>query len=286
MYRFVHRIRQALPLSRSLTTETVHETSADKINKSNETVSTNKKSWVSPPKYQDPCQVWVENLDTIDEKKLEIIELHPEIFATNPRIDMVQENVRWQTLYRYVSYAHTKSRFEVRGGGRKPWPQKGMGRARHGSIRSPLFKGGGVVHGPKAPNPHFYMLDYYKRVNGLTSMLSIKLAQDDLHIVDDIEIPTEDPKYITELIKSRSWGPSVLIIDEVDLMPRNITVATDQIYHVNLMPVYGLNVYSMLKHDTLVISKPAVELIENKLLSILYRNNSLQLTKKFVLSQT
>lgn len=63
------------------------------------------------------------------------------------------------------------------GGGRKPWPQKGMGRARHGSIRSPLFKGGGVAHGPRSPATHFYMLPFYQRVLGLTSTLSIKLAQ-------------------------------------------------------------------------------------------------------------
>lgn len=78
-----------------------------------------------PPSYLPPRQVWLENLDTIDEKRVGILELHPEVFAANPRIDIIQQNIRWQTLYRYVSYAHTKSRFEVRGGGKKPWPQKG-----------------------------------------------------------------------------------------------------------------------------------------------------------------
>lgn len=166
-----------------------------------------------PPKYQKPRQVWVENFDTIDEKKLGIIQLHPDIFATNPRIDIIHQNIRWQRLYRFVSYAHTKIRSEVRGGGRKPWPQKGMGRARHGSIRSPLWRGGGVIHGPRSPTPHFYMLPFYTRVLGLTSMLSIKLAQDDLHVVIDIDIPTDDPKFMEEMIKSRNWGPSVLIVD-------------------------------------------------------------------------
>lgn len=58
------------------------------------------------------------------------------------------------------------------------------------------------------------MLPYYTRVNGLASMLSVKLAQDDLHLINDVEIPTDDPKYLEELIKSRNWGPSVLIVDE------------------------------------------------------------------------
>nr|CAH7754527.1 unnamed protein product [Callosobruchus chinensis] len=166
-----------------------------------------------PPKYQKPRQVWLENLDTIDEQKLGILELHPSIFAANPRIDLIHLNVRWQQLYRYVSYAHTKSRFECRGGGRKPWPQKGMGRARHGSIRSPLFRGGGVIHGPKSPTPHFYMLPFYTRLGGLTSTLSVKLAQDDLHVVDNLEIPSEESSFLEELVKARNWGPSVLFVD-------------------------------------------------------------------------
>ncbi|GLV32701.1 mitochondrial ribosomal protein L4 [Carabus blaptoides fortunei] len=238
-----------------------------------------------PPKYQKPRQIWVENFDTIDERKLGIIQLHPNIFATNPRIDIIHQNVRWQRLYRFVSYAHTKIRSEVRGGGRKPWPQKGMGRARHGSIRSPLWRGGGVVHGPRSPTPHFYMLPFYTRVLGLTSTLSIKLAQDDLHVVCDIDIPTDDPKFIEEMIKSRNWGPSVLIVDSSDIMPRNITMATDGIKHVNIMPVYGLNVYSMLKHDTLILTKSAVDELENKILYHLHKNDIQSKLERFKLNQ-
>lgn len=78
-----------------------------------------------PPKYLKPRQVWLESLDTIDERKIGLLDLHPDIFAASPRIDIVQQNVRWQQLYRFVSFAHTKIRSEVRGGGRKPWPQKG-----------------------------------------------------------------------------------------------------------------------------------------------------------------
>lgn len=89
-----------------------------------------------------------------------------------------------------------------------------MGRARHGSIRSPLFRGGGIAHGPRAPTPHFYMLPFYTRVLGLTCTLSVKLAQDDLHVVNDLEIPTDEPKFIEELVKARNWGTSVLFVDE------------------------------------------------------------------------
>ncbi|XP_022902494.2 large ribosomal subunit protein uL4m [Onthophagus taurus] len=244
-----------------------------------------KLSSIIPINYAKPRQVWLESLETIDDKKLGIIELHPEIFACNPRIDIIHQNVRWQRLYRFVSYAHTKVRSEVRGGGRKPWPQKGMGKARHGSIRSPLFKGGGVIHGPRSPTPHFYMLPFYTRLHGLTSTLSIKLAQDDLHVVDNLDLPSDEPKFIEELVKSRNWGLSVLFVDVSDIMPRNITAATDTIKHFNLMPVYGLNVYSMLKYDTLVLTKAAVEHIELKLLTHLHKNDTRSVLDKYKVGQ-
>lgn len=164
--------------------------------------------------YRDQRQVWVENVNSIEQRNVNLKELDPEVFAAPPRIDIIHQNVKWQRNYRFVSFAHTKERFEVRGGGRKPWPQKGLGRARHGSIRSPLWRGGGTIHGPRSPTTHFYMLPFYTRVLGLTSALSTKLAQDDLHVVDNLELPTEDPKYLQELIDARQWGPAVLMVDE------------------------------------------------------------------------
>lgn len=74
--------------------------------------------------------------------------------------------------------------------------------------------GGGVAHGPRSPTTYFYMLPFYTRVLGLTTTLSVKLAQDDLHVVKDLEIPTDDKDYIKSLIEKRNWGPSVLFVDE------------------------------------------------------------------------
>ncbi|XP_037927491.1 39S ribosomal protein L4, mitochondrial [Teleopsis dalmanni] len=239
----------------------------------------------SPSNLNACRQAWIENTDTVEERKLGLIELHPDIFAAQPRIDVIQENIEWQQKYRYVSFAHTKSRAEVKGGGRKPWPQKGLGRARHGSIRSPLFKGGGVAHGPRSPKTHFYMLDFYKRVMGLTSTLSVKLAQDDLHIIKDANIPNGDPQFIKDLIKERNWGPSVLIVDKSDIFPENICYATDEIGYVNLMPAYGLNTYSMLKHNTLVLTVDAVKHIEERILYNLNRADAASKNGKFKLNQ-
>lgn len=129
------------------------------------------------------------------------------------------------------------------------------------------------------------MLPFAQRVMGLLSTLSIKLAQDDLHIVPNLDIPTEDPEFLEDVVRTRNWGISVLIVDVDDIMPRNITVASDAINHINLMPVYGLNVYSMLKHETLVLTMAAVEKIEERLLYQLHRSDAMCKEKKFKVNQ-
>lgn len=146
-----------------------------------------------------------------------------------------------------------------------------MGRARHGSVRSPLFKKGGRAHGPRSPTSHYFMLPFFKRVMGLTSTLSTKLAQDDLKIVDSIEVPTDDPAYIKELVTARKWGPSVLFVDDKDFVPENIAISTNDIGYYNIIPSYGLNVHSMLKHSTLVMTTKAVQHIQDRLLYQLNR---------------
>lgn len=125
------------------------------------------------------------------------------------------------------------------------------------------------------------MLPYYTRVLGLTSALSVKLAQDDLHVVNDLEIPTEDPEFIKSLMEKRKWGPSLLMIDTEDIISENLGIVADRLAYVNVMPAYGLNVYSMLKHNTLVMTARAVKYIEERILYQLHRNDSRQLTKKF-----
>lgn len=184
------------------------------VTPANTNLTITRKEWAFQPQYTKPREVWIENLDTAEEQKLGLIELHPLVYAASPRLDIMHQNVVWQRKVRWVSWAHTKTRAEVRGGGRKPWPQKGLGRARHGSIRSPLFRGGGVVHGPRSGKSHFFMLPFNSRILGLTSTISAKLAQDDLHVVKDLELPSDEPGYLEELIEKRNWGPSVLIVDE------------------------------------------------------------------------
>lgn len=219
------------------------------------------------PAHRRPVQAWVESLRGFQEERVGLAELHPEVFATAPRLDILHQVAIWQKNYKRISYAKTKTRAEVSGGGRKPWKQKGSGRARHGSIRSPIWRGGGVAHGPRGPTSYYYMLPMKVRVLGLKVALTVKLMQDDLHIVDSLELPTADPRYLTELALYRRWGSSVLFVDLThEETPKNVVEATSHLKSFNLIPAVGLNVYSMLKHQTLVLTLPTAAFLEERLL--------------------
>lgn len=109
------------------------------------------------------------------------------------------------------------------------------------------------------------MLPMKLRVLGLKVALSSKLAQDDLHVVDTLEMPTPDAQYLLDLAQYRNWGESILIVD-VNELPENMTQATASLKTVNVIPAIGLNVHSMLKHETLVLTLEAVNFLEKKLL--------------------
>uniref|UniRef100_A0A3Q3WK27 Large ribosomal subunit protein uL4m n=1 Tax=Mola mola TaxID=94237 RepID=A0A3Q3WK27_MOLML len=190
------------------------------------------------PAHLSPVQTWVETLEGQDSSPLVHVSNH----------------------------AHTKVRSEVRGGGRKPWRQKGSGRARHSSIRSPIWSGGGVSHGPRGPTSYYYMLPMKVRVQGLKVALSAKVAQDYLHIVDSLNIPTPDSKFLLDLIKHRHWGESILIVDVAEEIPENILQATAGLKRVNIIPAIGLNVHSLLKHEAVVLTLQTVKFLEEKLL--------------------
>lgn len=103
-------------------------------------------------------------------------------------------------------------------------------------------------------------------------MLTIKLAQDDLKIVDNIEtFVAGGSKELEDELKERGWGPSVLIIDDVDQFPKHLVEVSSELGHINLMPTYGLNTLSMCKHETMVITLPAIRSVEERLLYQLAR---------------
>ena len=230
------------------------------------------RSWERSPLSRPPREVWIEGW-TEDQKLLGILPLNAYVFAHPVDIWKIRRNLYWQFCLRRMNWTFFKNRWEMRGGGRKPWPQKGTGKARAGSIRAPNFKDGGAhMYGPRGPNSFYFTLPKEFRVQGLCATLSAKFAQGDIKVVPDLVLPNSDEKYMHELMDTRKWGVSALIVDVEDEFPENITKIAEAIPQVNIIPLYGLNIMSMLRHETLVLTRPAVEKLEEKLMDNLFEN--------------
>ena len=204
------------------------------------------------------------------------IDLPADIFGQPLRHDILHRVVRWQLARRQQGTHKTKTRSEVRGGGRKPWQQKGSGRARQGTIRAVQWRGGGVVHGPVVRS-HAHDLPKKVRRMGLAVAVSAKVEEGRLVVVDalrDIEENTGDSKDAGDMYKTqgmlrrldglleRAEVPvtrrSVLLVDGASV-PEAVGRATGNIPWVDVIPVIGLNVYSILQRDVLVMTREAVE---------------------------
>lgn len=225
-------------------------------------------------------EAWIENMSTPNSIKLGILPLHPRIFSAFPRPDVINMNHKWESIYKHVDYRCMPTRAELDGSNKKPWPQKGTGRARHSCRKAPMWKNGGWGAGPRGPRTYFYMLPWPLRVSGLISMFSAKFSQNDLHVVDSFEsFPVEGTgAHLEELCEARGWGPSVLFVDKVDLDLAPLCTKADHFFkasqtinHINILPSYSLSVFTMLKHETLVLTVDALKDIESKLLFQLKR---------------
>ena len=208
-----------------------------------------------------PKQAWVRSFETGE--KVGIIELSDFVFGARPRLDILHRVVVWQRAKIRAGTAKVKDRSEVRGGGRKPHPQKGGGRARQGSIRAPQYVGGGVVHGPRGPVSYDYTLPKKVRRLGLRTALSVKLFQGDLKVVDSLQIPSHKTRDLEPILKMHEWN-SVLLVNGGDV-DKNMCLASSNLEYVDVLPSRGLNVYSILLRETLVLTVGAVRMLEERL---------------------
>lgn len=188
------------------------------------------------------------------------VELSEAVFAAPVKPHLLYEVVRWQMAKRRRGTASTKTRGEVSGGGRKPWPQKGTGRARAGSIRSPLWVGGGVVFGPK-PRDYSWRLPKKVRRNALRSALSMKLAEGRLVVVDRIELEQPKTKAFLQIMGVLGVEEGALVVDEEN---RNLALAVRNLPRYKLLPPIGVNVYDLLGHPWLVLTRRATEALERR----------------------
>ena len=187
------------------------------------------------------------------------IELNDNVFGLEPRADILHRVITWQLEKRRATARPTRERSEVARTGKKFGNQKGGGTARHGDRAAPIFIGGGKAHGAKLRdfNPS---LNKKIRALGLRMALSSK-AKDGLVILDSLELKDAKTKALKGHLDKAGWNGKVLVIggESVD---EGFAQAARNLPHVNVLPAIGANVYDILKHDTLVLTKDAVEKLE------------------------
>ncbi|KAG2684363.1 hypothetical protein I3760_10G073600 [Carya illinoinensis] len=186
-----------------------------------------------------------------------------DVFDVPIRKDIVHRVVRWQLAKRQQGTHSTKTISEVSGTGRKPWRQKGTGRARHGTLRGPQFRGGATMHGPK-PRSHAIKLNKKVRRLGLKIALTARAAEGKLLVFDDLEVPTHKTKNLVNYFKQMENTKKLLLVDGCPIGEK-LKLATQNLHYVNVLPSIGLNVYSILLHDTLVMSRDAVNKIVERM---------------------
>ncbi|EFH90885.1 50S ribosomal protein L4 [Ktedonobacter racemifer] len=192
---------------------------------------------------------------------VEQLELSEQVFGVTPNMAVLHQVVTAQLVNRRQGNASTKTRSEVSGGNKKPYRQKGTGRARQGSTRAPQFRGGGTVFGPK---PHPYHHDVPKKMRRLAirSVLSDKVANQSLIIVNKLEMETPRTKDMLELLKKlpSSEGKKVLMM--LPKRDENVVLSTRNIPSAKVQHVSSINVVELLKHDYIVMTPKTVRWIE------------------------
>ncbi len=197
----------------------------------------------------------------VNKEKVGEVDLKEDIFGVEVKSYLLHEVVVWQRACRRKGTASTKTRGEVSGGGHKPWRQKGTGRARVGSNRSPVWRGGGTVFGPK-PRSYAYSLPKKVRRAALKMALSSKLANGQLVVLEDYPYSAPKTKEFIQVMKKFDLEKALFITPEghetLELSARNVPF-------VQVLPTAGLNVYDILRYDHLVLLSPAVAAIEARL---------------------
>ncbi|MDT9027699.1 50S ribosomal protein L4 [Rossellomorea yichunensis] len=190
------------------------------------------------------------------------IELNDTVFGIEPNKHVMFEAVLMQRASLRQGNHKVKNRSEVRGGGRKPWRQKGTGRARQGSIRSPQWRGGGTVFGP-VPRSYSYKLPKKVRRLAIKSALSSKVVEENILVLEALSFDAPKTKEFANVLKGLSVDSKTLVI--TDGIDENVALSARNIPGVTVVPAGGISVLDVLGHDKLVITKSAVEKVEEVL---------------------
>ncbi len=199
-------------------------------------------------------------IEVFDKKgsKVSQIDLNAELYGGEVKEHLFYEVVKMQLANRRAGTASTKTKGEVSGGGIKPWKQKGTGRARSGSNRSPVWRHGGTVFGPH-PRDYSYTLPKKVMKEALRNAVAYKLKEGKLRIYDALELDAPKSKLVLEVLKNSNLSNALIVIDGPN---RNMELAVRNLKDFKLLNARGLNVYDILNYDTLVMTKGAFEKVE------------------------
>ncbi|MBM3525483.1 MAG: 50S ribosomal protein L4 [Alphaproteobacteria bacterium] len=202
------------------------------------------------------------SVKTLDNGAAGEIDLADAVFGCPSRADILARMVRWQLAKRQQGTHDTKEIGEIRGGGRKPRPQKGGGTSRQGSTRSPQWRKGAVIFGP---TPRSHAIDLPKKVRklALKTALSAKLAEGKLVVLDQAAM--RDPKTKDVAKRFKALGLSSALIIDGEQLDANFAKAARNLPGIDVLPQQGANVYDILRRDTLVLTRAAVEKLEARL---------------------
>ncbi|MDA3843157.1 MAG: 50S ribosomal protein L4 [Candidatus Kapabacteria bacterium] len=196
----------------------------------------------------------------IDGSKSGQVEMNDAIFGIDPNEHAMHMAVVAYLAHQRQGTAKTKTRSEVRGGGRKPWRQKGRGTARAGTIRSPLWAGGGTIHGPV---PHKYTIDLPKKVKRLArkSAFSTRISENNIKIVEDFTFDEIKTKQMTEVLKSLelSGEKTLILVPKVD---EKVYISARNIPNVKVAPADLASTYDILNHKKILILKSSIDTID------------------------
>jgi large subunit ribosomal protein L4 len=190
--------------------------------------------------------------------KIDVMELPDRIFNVKWNPDLVHQAVSAQLANKRSPLAYAKGRSEVRGGGKKPWKQKGTGRARHGSIRSPLWKGGGVTFGPLKERVFAKKINKKMKQQALFSVLSRKMKDNELKVIDKFDDAMKKTKEWEKFLENMTdLKFSTLLIPAIS--GKNIHRAIVNIKNVGAIGPHSLNVHDLLRYKNIILEKEAAE---------------------------
>ena len=198
-----------------------------------------------------------------DNKKVGEVELNDALFGLEVKKHILHDVVKMQLANRRAGTACTKTRTEVRGGGAKPYRQKGTGRARAGTNTSPLWRGGGVIFGPK-PRDYSYKLPKKVRRLGVRMALSARFSENNMVVLDGFDLADIKTKEFVEVMKKLNIENGLIVIPGKN---ENLEKSSRNVQGFKVIPADGLNVYDILLHRRLVLLQPCLGQLEERLLS-------------------